>query len=83
MNEAVAALPTLRPALEACRPSAERAYPNARLVAQLSLNDAGVVSAVQLREAETHPTTTQWHACAGLRRAFTSNSAFMQMRRPT
>lgn len=64
VTEAVAALPTLRPVLEACRPSAERAYPHARLVAQLSLTDAGVVSAVQLREAETHPTTPEWHACA-------------------
>lgn len=64
VSEAAAALPTLRPALEACRPGAERAYPHARLVAQLSLNDAGVVSAVQLRDAETHPTTTEWHVCA-------------------
>ena len=38
VSEAVAALPTLRRALEACRPSAERTCPHARVVAQLSLN---------------------------------------------
>lgn len=64
VSEAVAALPTLQPALEACRPSAERAYPHTRLVAQLSLSNAGVVSAVQLRDADAHPTTPEWHACA-------------------
>jgi len=64
VGEGLAALATLRTSLEACRPSAERAYPYARVVARVSLSEAGTVDAVELRDADSHPTAPEWHACA-------------------